>query len=99
MEQLISLFGLLAMTTVAYTLSTNRKAVKWWPVISGVLLQLSLGLFIMRTPWGLQIAGGARIFSKPFLITLMRDPNFYLVHSLIGVLPKVIFSQLWSYLL
>jgi concentrative nucleoside transporter, CNT family len=67
MDHMISLFGLLVMTAVAYSLSTNRKAVKWWPVITGVLLQLSLGIFIMRTPWGLQIAGGAKDFFQTIL--------------------------------
>ena len=43
MERLISAFGLIAMLAIAYGLSTQRKAIKWKPVLTGTLLQIVLG--------------------------------------------------------
>ncbi|MDJ0704729.1 MAG: NupC/NupG family nucleoside CNT transporter [Leptolyngbyaceae cyanobacterium MO_188.B28] len=52
MERLISLFGLAVFIGIAYTFSSNRRAVRWRPVLWGIALQLILALFILRTPIG-----------------------------------------------
>ena len=55
MERLISLLGLGVFVAIAYTLSNNRKAVRWKPVLWGIALQLLLACFILRTPIGLNL--------------------------------------------
>lgn len=52
MDRLISLLGLFVMLGVAYTLSEKKKAIQWRTIISGVLLQIVFGLFILKTDLG-----------------------------------------------
>lgn len=51
----MSVFGLLLMILVGYLFSTNRKAINWRTVISGILIQITLGLIILKLPWGRQL--------------------------------------------
>ncbi|MEM9949132.1 MAG: NupC/NupG family nucleoside CNT transporter [Cyanobacteria bacterium P01_D01_bin.36] len=55
MERAISLLGLGAFLAIAYALSTNRQAIRWKPVIGGLVLQFLLALFILRTSVGLSL--------------------------------------------
>ncbi|MEL6816604.1 MAG: NupC/NupG family nucleoside CNT transporter [Cyanobacteria bacterium J06598_3] len=55
MERLISLLGLGVFLALAYALSTDRKAIRWKPVIGGLALQFLLALFILRTSVGLAL--------------------------------------------
>jgi concentrative nucleoside transporter, CNT family len=52
MERAISGLGLVTFILVAYLLSANRKAIRWRPVIWGVLLQLVFAAIILKTPVG-----------------------------------------------
>jgi CNT family concentrative nucleoside transporter len=61
MEKFMSLIGLFAMIGVAYGLSTSRKNIKWKTVATGLVLQLLLGLIILKTPFGRDIFDGARV--------------------------------------
>jgi concentrative nucleoside transporter, CNT family len=58
--RLMSFVGLLSMVLIAYLFSTNRKAVNWRTIIMGVLLQIVLGLFILKLPFGREIFEFAR---------------------------------------
>ncbi len=60
MERLISFIGLLTMVAIAYLLSSDRKKINWKTVISGVALQVGLGLIILKTSYGQQAFEGAR---------------------------------------
>lgn len=60
MERMISAFGLLVMLFVAYLCSTNRSKIKWRTVVSGVALQIVLGLLILKTETGQALFEGAR---------------------------------------
>ena len=60
MERLMSLVGLLSMLGIAYALSTSRKDVKWKTIIAGVLLQVFLGLLILKTSAGAAVFSGAK---------------------------------------
>lgn len=55
MDRLISFVGLLVMLGVAYALSEKKKAIQWRTVISGVVLQIVFGLFILKTDIGRNI--------------------------------------------
>lgn len=55
MERLISLFGLFVFIGISYTVSVNRQAVRWRPVLWGVALQFILAVIILRTRIGYTI--------------------------------------------
>lgn len=55
MERLVSLLGLFVMIGVAYALSESRKSIQWRTVISGILLQITFGLLILKTDIGRKI--------------------------------------------
>ena len=54
MLKLTSAFGLVAMIAIAWLLSEKRKLFPWRTVIWGIALQFAVGLFILRTPLGLE---------------------------------------------
>jgi CNT family concentrative nucleoside transporter len=62
MLNLISFFGLFCMIFLAWLLSTHKNKFPWRVVISGILLQLLFGFFILRTSWGQAVFDGARGF-------------------------------------
>lgn len=55
MDRIVSLIGLFIMLGIAYALSEKKKAIQWRTVISGVLLQVIFGLFILKTSFGRNI--------------------------------------------
>lgn len=55
MERFVSLLGLVGFLLIAYALSDDRRAIRWKPVIGGLILQFLLGLFILRTRLGLAL--------------------------------------------
>lgn len=55
MDRLVSFVGLLVMIGVAYLLSEKKKAIQWRTVITGILLQIVFGLFILKTEFGRNI--------------------------------------------
>ncbi len=55
MEHFISLLGLIVFTGFAYMISYERLAIKWTTVGWGLGLQFILGLFILKTSFGLII--------------------------------------------
>lgn len=62
MERLISAFGLLCMIGIAYGLSAGRNTVKWRPVLTGTLLQILLGVIVLKTTAGRMFFGAAKDF-------------------------------------
>jgi CNT family concentrative nucleoside transporter len=52
MERLVSLFGLFVFIGLAWSMSENRKRVPWRTVTGGLLLQLLIALFALRTSVG-----------------------------------------------
>jgi CNT family concentrative nucleoside transporter len=56
----MSIVGLLSMVLIGFLFSANRKAINWRTVISGVLLQVVLGLLILKLPFGKEIFEFAR---------------------------------------
>ena len=52
MERLISFFGLFVILALVFALSTDKKRVNWKTVISGLILQLVLGVLILKTQIG-----------------------------------------------
>jgi CNT family concentrative nucleoside transporter len=52
MESIVPFFGMLALMGIAWSLSNNRRIIPWRVVVSGTLLQLLFGIFILRTTAG-----------------------------------------------
>lgn len=110
MERLVSFFGLLVMIGIAWALSSSRKDIRWRTILSGVLMQLFLGIIILKTPWGISVAAGAKNFfqtildytneGSKFLFGPLVDFGFTKGHIFATmVLPTIIFvSSLMSIL-
>lgn len=65
MERLVSVLGLFVLLGIAFLLSDNRSKIQWRTVLSGVALQISFGLLILKTSFGRSIFDGAgRVFSS-----------------------------------
>lgn len=101
MERLISAFGLLCMIAIAYGLSTHRKSVKWRPVITGTLLQILLGIIVLKTTLGRAVFETAKNFvnqvtsytaeGSAFMFgPLATDSNLGYIFA-IQVLPTIVF--------
>lgn len=52
MERFTGLIGIVVILAIAYLLSNNKKAINFRTVGMGLLLQLGLAIFILKTPWG-----------------------------------------------
>jgi CNT family concentrative nucleoside transporter len=52
LNKLVSLFGIFALLGVAYLMSTNRQAINWQLVATGIGLQLLFAIFIFYVPGG-----------------------------------------------
>jgi CNT family concentrative nucleoside transporter len=95
------LLGLATMLIVAYTLSTNRRAIRWRTVLWGLGLQLVFAFLVIKWPYG-QIAlhagsqavtsmlahsadGSAMVFGR------MGTPGDQLATFAFAVLPTIIF--------
>lgn len=63
MERFSGLLGFALILGIAFLLSNNRKAINYRLVISGLLLQLALAVFVLKTPLGQNIFAwiGAKI--------------------------------------
>jgi concentrative nucleoside transporter, CNT family len=48
MERFTALIGFFAILLIAYGLSTNRRAIKWRPVVWGLLLQIVIAIFVLK---------------------------------------------------
>mgnify|MGYP001300201972 FL=1 len=50
--QAVSFLGLIVMLGIAWALSTNRRAIRWRPVIAGTILQFVFAVIILKTEPG-----------------------------------------------
>ena len=53
MERFVALIGFVAILLIAYLISTDRKAIKWRPVVWGLILQIIVAILVLK---GRQIA-------------------------------------------
>ncbi|MEL7144633.1 MAG: nucleoside transporter C-terminal domain-containing protein [Cyanobacteria bacterium J06573_11] len=97
MERAISLLGVAGFLGIAYALSDNRRAIRWKPVVGGLILQFLLALFILRTQAGLALFSwlGDLIvtffdYSDPGSIFVFGE-NFKDSFFAFKVLPSIIF--------
>lgn len=62
MERFTALIGFFAILLIAYGLSTNRKAIKWRPVVWGLVLQIIVAILVLK---GTQIADLLSVIALP----------------------------------
>ena len=62
MERFVALIGFFGILAIAYLLSTDRKAIKWRPVVWGLLLQIIVAIFVLK---GTQIANALAPIALP----------------------------------
>jgi concentrative nucleoside transporter, CNT family len=75
-ERFSGLFGIFAIILIAYLLSNNKKAINWRLVASGLALQLSLALFILKTAPGKWIFAQVGEFIKLILAFADKGGEF-----------------------
>ena len=52
MERFTGLIGIVLIFGIAFLMSNNRKAINYRLVLSGIAIQLSLAVFILKVPLG-----------------------------------------------
>jgi concentrative nucleoside transporter, CNT family len=62
MERFTALIGFVAILLIAWAISTNRKAIKWRPVVWGLLLQIAIAILVLK---GRQIADALAGIAPP----------------------------------
>lgn len=103
MERLMSLLGLIVMVAIAFGLSSDRKKINWKTVGSGIALQLTLGLLILKTDAGQAVFEGARTFftgilgytneGSKFIFGSLMETNRFGFIFFVMVLPTIIFMS------
>jgi len=97
MERVVSFAGLLVMLGLAWSLSENRRRLNGRLIVSGVLLQLLLGVVLLRTPAGDLFRAWAREFVTRIGsfsdagAELVFGPDFADHYIAFSVLPTIIF--------
>ncbi len=61
------LLGIAALIAIAWGLSTNRKKVRWRPLLVGLGLQFTLAFLILKTPLGHWFFDGAQSFFQALI--------------------------------
>lgn len=103
MERVVSFIGLLTFLGLAFLLSTDRKKINWRTVLSGVGLQVFLGLIILKTDMGQQFFQGAKnVFTgilsytnsgAEFIFGSLMDGKKHGFIFFTMVLPTIIFTS------
>ncbi|KAG2177551.1 hypothetical protein INT44_008063 [Umbelopsis vinacea] len=105
-RKLIALFGMLVFITLVWLSSNNRRAVPWFTVASGMLLQFLLALFVFKTSVGFDIfnwmstfASAYLGFNKNGLAFVFSEDVANLGMFIVSVVPAVIFFCATVYIL
>lgn len=95
------LFGLAVLIGIAWVFSSNKRAVDWKLVATGVALQIAFAAFVLKTTWGGQIFEGlGKVFVKLIDFTSagsqmvlggLADQDKYGFVFIFHALPTVIF--------
>ncbi len=103
MERAMSLVGLIVMVSIGYACSSSRKNIRWKTVLSGIALQIFLGLIILKTETGAKVFEFARAAFQGFLNYTnegssfifggLTDPTKYGFIFFTMVLPTILFMS------
>ena len=67
MQRLISALGLITLLLLTYALSENRKKINWRTVLVGIFLQISLGVIVLKSEFGMAFFTGAKSLAVSIL--------------------------------
>ena len=97
--RLVSVLGFAAMIGIAWAFSTDRQRVPWRTILTGSLLQLVLGVLLLKTPLGDIFFTAMRTVVDSFIGYTMEGVRFVfgaLVDTgfsiVVNVLPIIVFS-------
>lgn len=97
--RLVSVVGFAAMIGVAWAFSIDRRRVPWRTVIAGSLLQLGLGVLLLKTPVGDLFFAAMRTVVDSFIGYTMEGVRFVFgavvdtgFSIVVNVLPIIVFS-------
>jgi CNT family concentrative nucleoside transporter len=62
MERFTALIGFVAILVIAFAISTNRRAIKWKPVVWGLVLQIVVAILVLK---GVQISNALSFVALP----------------------------------
>src|SRR5687767_6029161 len=62
MERFTALIGFVAILLIAFGISTNRRAIKWKPVVWGLVLQILVAILVLK---GEPIANALSVIALP----------------------------------
>lgn len=100
------LLGLATLITIGFLFSTNRKAIRWKTILSGLSFQIIIAFLVMKVPeveFFFEIVG--KIFIKilnftevgsEFLFGGLVDPNSYGFIFAFQILPTIVFFSALS---
>lgn len=57
MSNFFGLIGIAVILGIAFLMSNNKKAINWKLVISGLIIQLFLAIFVLKVPFGQKLFG------------------------------------------
>lgn len=98
MERWMGLLGIAVILGIAFLFSSNRKAINYRLVISGLALQLSLALFILKTKPGEMLFAQAGAFITKLLNFADKGGEFVFGGLMRPDLLKPIFGDQYSFL-
>ncbi|KAI9256705.1 Na+ dependent nucleoside transporter C-terminus-domain-containing protein [Sporodiniella umbellata] len=98
LQRLVSLFGIFVFFAGLYLSSTNRRAINWNTVLTGILVQFILALFVFRCSVGHDIFQWASSFAQGYLEKATRGTAFVFGETVansgifaVAVFPTLIF--------
>ena len=97
MHRLNSFLGLIAMLLIAWCFSNNRRKMDWRLILSGLALQILLGLLLLKTTVGQQLFAAANSFVAKVIEFSNTGAEFVFGKALVAetlafsILPTIIF--------
>lgn len=76
MDRFVGIFGIILILAIAYAFSNNRKAISLKTVIPGLILQMFLAIFVLKTPLGKNIFHAIGMFIQKILDFSNDGGNF-----------------------
>ncbi|KAG1455293.1 hypothetical protein G6F56_007103 [Rhizopus delemar] len=75
-QRVISLFGIIVFLACLYATSSNRQSINWNTVLTGILFQFILALFVFRCTVGHDIFQWASTFAQGYLEKATHGTSF-----------------------
>ncbi len=104
-ERVVSAFGLVFMLFIAWLLSENRRNLDWRLIITGILLQIVMAVFLLTTVVGQTIFAAANSFFTTLVSFANEGAGFVFGKELVqstlafSILPTIIFIATLSAIL